>query len=119
MAWLYISVFLYSCQGWNTGWPECVNNNEVFVRKDLPMRALLCSILIFLAAPAAAEDMPAWFKESFLDIREDVAEAAKAWPSLMRSHQKAPPPRQPGVTKSVAGWPRCANSRRPTVTAPR
>ncbi|MBV6475689.1 MAG: thioredoxin fold domain-containing protein [Rhodocyclaceae bacterium] len=47
------------------------------------MRALLCSILIFLAAPAAAEDMPAWFKESFLVMPEDVAEAAKSGRRLM------------------------------------
>jgi thioredoxin-related protein len=47
------------------------------------MRALICSILLLLAAPAAAEDMPAWFKESFLDMREDVAEAAKAGRRLM------------------------------------
>lgn len=47
------------------------------------MRALLCSILIFLAAPAAAEDMPAWFKESFLVMPEDVSEAAKSGRRLM------------------------------------
>lgn len=47
------------------------------------MRALICSILILLAIPAKAEDTPAWFKESFLDIRDDVAEAAKAGRRLM------------------------------------
>ncbi len=47
------------------------------------MRALICSILILIAVPTKAEDMPAWFKESFLDIREDVAEAAKAGRRLM------------------------------------
>ena len=47
------------------------------------MRALLCSILLFLAIPAVAEDEPAWFKESFLDMREDIAEAAKAGRRLM------------------------------------
>ncbi len=47
------------------------------------MRALICSFLVFLAVPAAAEDMPAWFKESFLDMREDVAEAAKSGRRLM------------------------------------
>lgn len=47
------------------------------------MRALICSILLLFAVPAAAEDMPAWFKESFLDIREDAAEAAKGGRRLM------------------------------------
>jgi thioredoxin-related protein len=47
------------------------------------MRALICSMLLFLALPVAAEDMPAWFKESFLDMREDVAEAAKSGRRLM------------------------------------
>jgi thioredoxin-related protein len=47
------------------------------------MRTLICSILILLAIPAKAEDTPAWFKESFLDIRDDVAEAAKAGRRLM------------------------------------
>ena len=47
------------------------------------MRALICSILILLAIPAAAENEPAWFKESFLDMREDIAEAAKAGRRLM------------------------------------
>ena len=47
------------------------------------MRALICSILLLLAVPAAAQDPPAWFKESFLDMREDVAEAAKAGRRLM------------------------------------
>ena len=47
------------------------------------MRALICSILLLLAVPAAAQDQPAWFKESFLDIRDDAAEAAKAGRRLM------------------------------------
>jgi thioredoxin-related protein len=47
------------------------------------MRALICSILLLFAVPAAAEDPPAWFKESFLDIREDIAEAAKGGRRLM------------------------------------
>ena len=47
------------------------------------MRALICSILLLLAVPAAAQDQPAWFKESFLDMREDVAEAAKSGRRLM------------------------------------
>lgn len=63
------------------------------------MRALLCSVLLLIAVPAPAADAPAtlapgmvnpgwheppaWFKESFLDIREDIAEAAKAGRRLM------------------------------------
>lgn len=47
------------------------------------MRALICSILLLLAVPAAAADPPPWFKESFLDIREDIAEAAKGDRRLM------------------------------------
>jgi thioredoxin-related protein len=47
------------------------------------MRALICSILLLFAVPAVAQDQPAWFKESFLDIREDIAEAAKAGRRLM------------------------------------
>lgn len=63
------------------------------------MRALMCSIFLLTAAPALAADAPAtlapgmvnpgwheppaWFKESFLDIRDDVAEAAKSGRRLM------------------------------------
>ena len=47
------------------------------------MRALICSILLLLALPAAAQDPPAWFKESFLDMREDIAEATKSGRRLM------------------------------------
>ena len=63
------------------------------------MRAVLYISLLLAAAPAAAADAPAtlapgmvnpgfheppaWFKESFLDIREDAAEATKAGRRLM------------------------------------
>ena len=47
------------------------------------MRALICSILLLLAVPAAAQDQPAWFKDSFLDVREDIAEATKSGRRLM------------------------------------
>ena len=50
------------------------------------MRAVFTSLLlsIFLAGmPATAAEPPAWFKESFLDMREDVVEAAKSGRRLM------------------------------------
>ncbi len=50
------------------------------------MRAIFTPLLlsIFLAGiPATAAEPPAWFKESFLDMREDVAEAAKSGRRLM------------------------------------
>jgi thioredoxin-related protein len=37
----------------------------------------------FLASPAFAQEPPEWFSESFLDIREDAAEAAKEGKRLM------------------------------------
>src|SRR4051812_10318437 len=45
-----------------------------------PMSALLRPLLLalaLLAQPALAEELPAWFTESFLDLPDDVAEAAK------------------------------------------
>ncbi len=38
---------------------------------------------LLLAAPAHAQEVPAWFAPSFLDIREDVSEAAKQGRRLM------------------------------------
>src|SRR5688500_637827 len=43
--------------------------------------ALLCVMLF--ALPAAAQEPPEWFVESFLDIREDAAEAARDGKRLM------------------------------------
>jgi thioredoxin-related protein len=43
--------------------------------------ALLC--LLLFALPAAAQEPPEWFVESFLDIREDAAEAARDGKRLM------------------------------------
>ncbi len=63
------------------------------------MRILLCSLGLLFAAASLAADAPAtlapgmvnpgyheppsWFKESFLDLREDIAEAAKGGRRLM------------------------------------
>lgn len=46
-------------------------------------RILFCLLLLFGLPPAAAQavgdhELPAWFKESFLDLAEDVKEAAQA-----------------------------------------
>ena len=38
---------------------------------------LLAALLLALALPAQANGIPDWFAETFLDVREDVAEAAK------------------------------------------
>lgn len=38
---------------------------------------LLVALLLALALPAQANGIPDWFAETFLDVREDVAEAAK------------------------------------------
>jgi thioredoxin-related protein len=39
--------------------------------------------LVFLSLPSAAQEVPPWFTPSFLDIREDVAEAAGEGKRLM------------------------------------
>lgn len=44
---------------------------------------LLFAMLLAVALPAQAQDVPDWFAESFLDLREDVAEAAKDGKRLM------------------------------------
>jgi thioredoxin-related protein len=43
----------------------------------LPVKLLLALALILGAPPARANEIPEWFAETFLDLREDVAEAAK------------------------------------------
>ena len=54
------------------------------------LKYLLRSLLLLAAAPAAAQnaaphaiDVPPWFSESFLDLREDVREAAQGGKRLM------------------------------------
>ena len=49
------------------------------------MKPLLAALGIFLlfVKPAFAQDTPDWFVESFLDVREDAAEAAKDGKRLM------------------------------------
>lgn len=44
---------------------------------------LLLSLLLALALPAQAQQAPEWFAETFLDVREDVADAAKDGKRLM------------------------------------
>jgi len=44
---------------------------------------LLFAVLLWIALPAQAQDIPEWFAPSFLDLREDVAEAAKDGKRLM------------------------------------
>lgn len=48
-------------------------------------RLLLLVLALQLAAPlpAQAQEVPGWFAETFLDVREDVAEAAKDGKRLM------------------------------------
>lgn len=43
----------------------------------------LWALLLLLALPAHAQEPPEWFSESFLDIREDAAEAAREGKRLM------------------------------------
>ena len=51
------------------------------VRVLLMVLVMLCTSNVALAA--GEEDTPPWFRESFLDLREDIAEAAKAGRRLM------------------------------------
>jgi thioredoxin-related protein len=46
------------------------------------MRLLLLYLALW-AIPAAAQEPPEWFAQSFLDIREDAAEAARDGKRLM------------------------------------
>lgn len=48
-----------------------------------PVKLLLALAVILAALPARANDIPDWFAETFLDVREDVAEAAKQGKRLM------------------------------------
>jgi thioredoxin-related protein len=41
------------------------------------VKLLLALALILVALPARANEIPEWFAETFLDVREDAAEAAK------------------------------------------
>jgi thioredoxin-related protein len=47
------------------------------------MKLLLACALALAATAARANDIPAWFAETFLDVREDAAEAAKEGKRLM------------------------------------
>ena len=50
---------------------------------NIPAMKWLALAALLLAAPAHAQTPPAWFAPSFLDIREDLAEAAKEGRRLM------------------------------------
>ena len=45
--------------------------------------ALLALAVVLAALPAYANEVPEWFTETFLDVREDVAEAAQGGRRLM------------------------------------
>jgi thioredoxin-related protein len=47
------------------------------------MKLLLAVALALAAGAARANEIPAWFAETFLDVREDAAEAAKEGKRLM------------------------------------
>jgi len=44
---------------------------------------LLLALLLVVAFPARSQEAPEWFAETFLDFREDIAEAAKDGKRLM------------------------------------
>jgi thioredoxin-related protein len=44
---------------------------------------LLLALLLAVALPARSQEAPEWFAETFLDLREDVADAAKDGKRLM------------------------------------
>jgi thioredoxin-related protein len=44
---------------------------------------LLLALLLAVALPARSQEAPEWFAETFLDLREDVADAAKEGKRLM------------------------------------
>jgi thioredoxin-related protein len=44
---------------------------------------ILLALMLAVALPARANEIPDWFAETFLDVREDAAEAAKQGKRLM------------------------------------
>jgi thioredoxin-related protein len=44
---------------------------------------LLLALMLAVSLPARANEIPEWFAETFLDVREDVADAAKQGKRLM------------------------------------
>jgi len=50
---------------------------------NIPAMKWLALAALLLAAPAHAQEPPAWFAPSLLDLREDLAEAAKEGRRLM------------------------------------
>lgn len=53
------------------------------MRGTFPAVKLLLAFLLVLALPARANEVPDWFAETFLDVREDVADAARERKRLM------------------------------------
>ena len=47
------------------------------------MRTLLFTLLLAASSPLAAQEVPEWFAETFLDFRDDVAEASKEGKRVM------------------------------------
>jgi thioredoxin-related protein len=47
------------------------------------MKPILFALLIAVALPLQAQEAPDWFEQTFLDVREDVAPAAKDGKRLM------------------------------------
>lgn len=44
---------------------------------------ILLALILAISLPARANEIPAWFAETFLDVREDAADAAKQGKRLM------------------------------------
>ena len=64
----------------------CAHRGRICLRDCYALRLvkLLLALALALAAlPARANDVPDWFAETFLEVREDVAEAAKQGKRLM------------------------------------
>lgn len=47
------------------------------------MRTLLLALLLAASSPLAAQEVPDWFAETFLDFREDVVQASKEGKRVM------------------------------------
>jgi thioredoxin-related protein len=59
---------------------DALNNAAVV---GCPRLKFLLALLLAISLPARANEIPDWFAETFLDVREDAAEAAKDGKRLM------------------------------------